>query len=344
MCCSRAYECDACPQPACRHAHDGAFITSGSSGQCNCVMKYSSFTIRLQPSTHHTSLHSLHMRSRCTNIFISSPHQAGRSSIVDFPCMRLLSTSSISVLYTHWLLTPGRPCNLAGVSAHQCQQHQAAALALADLALLLRPVPLLFPLLPVPLLLPLTTLTLLFALVPPLLPLLLLLVPLPLALTLTLLLPALLLPLAPFLVLTDLPLPLLVLALRLLLPLLVLLLAVPPLVLPVLPPVPAAVLEVVAAFCVVRGVRFCRAGAAAALHCLHSDARPVRLLAAPESEAGRTLPQPLHIWQCTLLAVRLVHVCGGFAGNLRALQLVIQQAMRNTVPTMGAASIQLICS
>jgi hypothetical protein len=214
---------------------------------------------------------------------------------------------------------------LASVSAHQCQRYQAATLALADLALLLRPVPLLFPLLPLPLLLLLTTLTLLFVL-PPLLPLLLLLL-LPLLLTLT---PALLLPLAALLVLTVLPLPLLVLALRLLLPLLPLPLTAPLLVLPLLPPVPVALLEVVAAFCV-RGERFLGAGAAAALHCLHSGARPVRLLAAPKSVAGRTLPQPLHIWHCTLPVVRSVHICGGVAGNLRDLQLAIQRGTRHTV-------------
>lgn len=185
------------------------------------------------------------------------------------------------------------------------------------MALLLQPVPLLFAPLPLPLLLPLTTLTLLFVL-PPLLPLLPLLLPLPLTLTAALLL----LPVAR-LVLTLLPLPLLLLALRLLLPLP---LAAPPLVLPLLPPVPLGLLEVVAAFCV-RGARFLGAGAAAALHCLHSDARPVRLLAAPKSVAGRTLPQPLHIWHCTLPVVRLVHVCGGVAGSLRVLQLVIQQGM-----------------
>ena len=44
---------------------------------------------------------------------------------------------------------------------------------------------------------------------------------------------------------------------------------------------------------------FRRARAAAALHCLHSDWRPVRLLAAPKPEAGRTTPQPLHTWHRT---------------------------------------------
>jgi hypothetical protein len=162
-------------------------------------------------------------------------------------------------------------------------------------------VPLLFAPPPLPLLLPATTLTLLFVL-PTLLPLLPLLLPLPLTLTAALLL----LPVAR-LVLAILPLPLLVLALRLLLPLLALSLTAPPLVLPLLPPVPVALPEVVAAFCVVRAARFLGAGAAAALHCLHSEPQPVRLLAAPKSEAGRTLPQPLHIWHCTLFAVKLRH-------------------------------------